>query len=359
MKTKQRGNQEGTFYQRKDGRWCGQIMIDNKRYTAYGKNKQECKRKLRKKVEEKAEVFDSSILFGDYAKKVLDERYERKEIGKPYYQLALGVLDSLEETLSYTPLSEISAESINKFTGSLIKSNLAHSSIKSSVAVILSIINIAYTKKLVKDKILMSEITLGPKKLKSYPSLPIDKFIEEIEKIARDDIRFGLLLLVHSGLRISELRGLKWEDLDIENGKIYIKRAVVFISRIGSDTITTTKGGRIGEYVQIPNSFIQTIKNYMEKHQGESDWIFINKDNRIIPYNTFRYYAKKITTKLGFSKGFCLHVYRHAYASLLLKNNIDLKTIQSQLRHTNIETTAKYLHELNPDSRPEISEMNI
>lgn len=359
MKTKQRGNQEGTFYQRKDGRWCGQIMIDNKRYTAYGKNKQECKRKLRKKVEEKSDIFDSSILFGDYAKKVLEERYERKEIGKPYYQLAVGVLNSLEETLAYIPLSEISAEAINKFTGNLIKNNLAYSSIKSSVAIILSIANRAYAKKLIKEKILMSDITLGPKKIKSYPSFPINKFIEEIEKIARDDIRFGLLLLIHTGLRISELRGLKWKDLDLENGKIYIKRAVVFIASICTDTVTTTKGGRIGEYVQIPNSFIPTIKDYMEKHRGDSDWIFINQNNKIISYHTFRYHSKKITTKLGFGKGFCLHVYRHAHASLLVKNNIDLKTIQSQLRHTNLETTSRYLHELNPDSRPDISKINI
>lgn len=358
MKTKQRGNQEGTFYQRKDGRWCGQIMIDNKRYTAYGKNKQECKRKLRKKVEEKSDIFDSSILFSDYAKKVLEERYERKEIGNAYYQLSLDVLGGLEETLAHIPLPEINAESINKFTGKLIKNNLAYSSIKSHVAVILSILNIAYKQKLIKDKIIMADITLGPRKIKNYPSFPIDKFIEEIEKIARDDIRFGFLLLIHSGLRISELRGLKWEDLDMENGKIYIRRGIVFVPRVG-DTFTTTKGGRIGEFVQIPNSFIPTIKNYAEKHQGESEWIFMNKDNRITPYNTFRYYAKKITAKLGLSKGFCLHVYRHAYASLLVKNNIDLKTIQSQLRHANIETTAKYLHELNPDSRPEISKMTI
>lgn len=40
---KRRGNQDGTFYQRPNGTWCGQIMINNKRYTVYAKGIQECR----------------------------------------------------------------------------------------------------------------------------------------------------------------------------------------------------------------------------------------------------------------------------------------------------------------------------
>ena len=49
-----------------------------------------------------------------------------------------------------------------------------------------------------------------------------------------------------------------------------------------------------------------------------------------------------------------LHMLRHLHASILLSNNIDLKTIQSQLRHQNIDTTNKYLHELKNDIRESI-----
>lgn len=359
MKTKQRGNQEGTFYQRKNGRWCGQIMIDNKRYTAYGRNKQECKIRLREKIEQQPNINTSSILFNDYANKLLKDRLDRKEIGINYYQSALHVIKYATPTIGYLPLSEITSDEINKFTAYCLKNGLVYSTIKCYTSIILSILNKSFSQKLTPEKISISNINLGPKEVKTYPPFPIEKFIEEIEKIKRKDIRFGLLLLIHSGLRISELRGLKWDDIDLKTGKIYIKRAIVLVTSLQQDIITDTKGKRIGEFVQIPESFITVIEEYVRENKGKSEWVFTNDDGKIISYSMFRYYARIIVSKLGIDKGFCLHLYRHAHASLLVKNNVDLKTIQAQLRHTNIETTSRYLHELTPSNRPSISKIDI
>ncbi|WP_353885615.1 tyrosine-type recombinase/integrase [uncultured Veillonella sp.] len=158
---------------------------------------------------------------------------------------------------------------------------------------------------------------------------------------------------------MSELRGLKWDDIDLKTGKIYIKRAVVLVTSLQQDIITDTKGKRIGEFVQIPESFIPVIEEYVRENKGKSEWVFTNDNGNIISYSMFRYYARIIVSKLGIDKGFCLHLYRHAHASLLVKNNVDLKTIQAQLRHTNIETTSRYLHELTPSNRPSISKIDI
>ena len=76
--TKRRGNQEGTFYQRANGTWCGQIMINNTRYTVYAKGIQECRRKLREKIQEEKTTNTSDELFYSYAIRTIEKEVSQK-----------------------------------------------------------------------------------------------------------------------------------------------------------------------------------------------------------------------------------------------------------------------------------------
>lgn len=89
---KRRGNQDGTFYKR-GNRWCGQIMIDNVRYTAYGKGIQECRENLRNKVKEGKKVGSNSDFIA-YALAFVKEQLDKGIIKKSTYQVKSNIIET-------------------------------------------------------------------------------------------------------------------------------------------------------------------------------------------------------------------------------------------------------------------------
>lgn len=347
---KNRGNHEGTYYQRPDGRWCGQIMIDNKRYSAYGKNITECKEKLRLKVMQKREHKQASSRFSVYAEYFLNWQVENKIIKMSTLNLKKCTVDTFCQLMSDPRLKDINLKLLNEYTGKLITMGIKRNTITNKVGCICSVLNHAVREGILENSINGRNINKGPQNVKRKPLPPIQIVKKAISNLQIEQFRFLCILLLNTGLRGAEGIAITWEDIDLDNYKIYVNRT--YFKYKGNDYFDPPKSNRIGEYVQFPISFKETILEYKKNH-GHKKFLISKDDGSFWTANHIRKAFSNEMEKLGYS-GYGLHVLRHFHASTLMNAGVDLTTIQNQLRHASILTTDKYLHQLKEDVREEI-----
>jgi site-specific recombinase XerD len=142
-----------------------------------------------------------------------------------------------------------------------------------------------------------------------------------------------LELLFSTGLRVSELCSLS-RDLDL-----------------GRDEFSVRGKGDKVRVVFLSESARDSLKNYLSRRKDMEEAMFINsgkrtnknEERRISPRAVERI-VKKYAIKAGISKKVTPHVIRHSFATDLLQNGADLRSVQMLLGHANIGTTQIYTH---------------
>ena len=138
-----------------------------------------------------------------------------------------------------------------------------------------------------------------------------------------------LELLFSTGLRVSELCALNRDNFsEAKSGEISIRG----------------KGGKI-RVVFVSDSARQAVKNYLEKRTDTEEALFVSvaPPSRLTPRSVERM-IKQRATEAGISKKVTPHVIRHCFATDLLSNGADLRSVQALLGHSNITTTQIYTH---------------
>ncbi len=147
-----------------------------------------------------------------------------------------------------------------------------------------------------------------------------------------------LELLFSTGLRVSELCGLSVEDVDLSRDEFSVrgkgdKVRVVFLS----DTARNAIKAYLKERKDMDEAmFVQYGKN---SKRSETE----NKDLRLTPRSVQRI-IKRYATISGITRKVTPHVIRHSFATDLLSNGADLRSVQALLGHANIATTQVYTH---------------
>ncbi len=142
-----------------------------------------------------------------------------------------------------------------------------------------------------------------------------------------------LELFFSTGLRVSELASLN-KDLDLSKDEFSIrgkgeKVRVVFLSDSAKDSIR--------KYLKARKDFGESM--FIQFSNNKSD----KKDMRLTPRSIERL-VKKYAIKAGISKKVTPHVIRHSFATDLLQNGADIRSVQMMLGHANIATTQIYTH---------------
>ncbi len=146
--------------------------------------------------------------------------------------------------------------------------------------------------------------------------------------------RTMLETLYGCGLRVSELIHLKISDLFFKEG---------FIRVIG-------KGNKqrfipINETNQrYINTYVSQIRNHSNLKKGEEDILFLNRRGNRLTRNMVFMILKELVVKSGIAKKISPHTLRHSFATHLLENGADLRSIQQMLGHESITTTEIYVH---------------
>ncbi|MBI5234586.1 MAG: tyrosine-type recombinase/integrase [Deltaproteobacteria bacterium] len=137
-----------------------------------------------------------------------------------------------------------------------------------------------------------------------------------------------LELLYSSGIRVSELAGLKMRDVDLEKGIIKV------LGKGNKERLAS-----IGSFAQ---GAMKAYKGHLSEADGSLPFFFNGKDNHPISQRTVQRIVKRYALKSGLDKRPTPHTLRHTFATHLLDAGLDLRTIQEMLGHSNLSTTQRY-----------------
>ena len=164
----------------------------------------------------------------------------------------------------------------------------------------------------------------------------IDALISAIDLSTPEGERNRAMLetLYGCGLRVSELVGLKISDLFFEEGFIKIhgkgnKERFVPIGELAEKYITIYK---------------ETIRVHMPIQKGFEDTLFLNRRGRQLTRAMIFTIINNLADLIELNKKISPHTFRHSFATHLLENGADLRSIQLMLGHESITTTEIYVH---------------
>jgi integrase/recombinase XerD len=183
-----------------------------------------------------------------------------------------------------------------------------------------------------------------PKNLpKTLSSLEIKKLLDEGRKGDKLQRRTGIMLEVMyaTGMRVSEMVGLRLEHLLLDEGVILIEKG---------------KGSK-GRTVLVPAITVKHLVEYLDEIRplilegGYSPWVFVSKAGNAINREYVWTLFKNLAKDAGIVKPMMPHLLRHTCATHLLENGCDLLTVQNLLGHSHISTTEIYTHVLEERKR--------
>lgn len=164
----------------------------------------------------------------------------------------------------------------------------------------------------------------------------IDALISAIDLSSNEGERNRALLetMYGCGLRVSELVSLKISDLFFEEG--FLK-----ITGKGNKQRFVPVGELTQKYIEIYKS---QIRIHLNIQKGFEDILFLNRRGRQLTRAMIFTIIKDLSVKINLHKKISPHTFRHSFATHLLENGADLRSIQLMLGHESITTTEIYVH---------------
>ena len=164
----------------------------------------------------------------------------------------------------------------------------------------------------------------------------IDNLIAAVDLSTKEGERNRAMIetLYACGLRVSELTSLKISDLFFDEGFIKItgkgnKQRFVPISSLTQKYITIYKN---------------TNRNELSIQKGHEDTLFLNRRGKQLTRAMIFTIIKNLAVAIDLNKTISPHTFRHSFATHLLENGADLRSIQLLLGHESITTTEIYMH---------------
>jgi tyrosine recombinase XerC len=178
-----------------------------------------------------------------------------------------------------------------------------------------------------------TDAILSPKQEKPLPKFLTEedaaRLVEAPDTATCPGLRDRAILetLYSTGMRISELVGLKEDDVDFISG-----------------TVKVQGKGKKERLLPVGDRALRAIRNYLEKRNVASRVIFLNKNKTRFGARGIRKMLDRYILKISLKEHISPHTLRHSFATHLLDRGADLRSVQELLGHVNLSTTQIYTH---------------
>jgi len=179
--------------------------------------------------------------------------------------------------------------------------------------------------------------------------------LENLTELSEEQIKYkvAIILTIFTGVRLGELMGLEWQDVDFKTGIVSINRSSQYLADKGVFTKTPKTESSIRE-VAIPDFVVSLLEEYklwydeQKSFYGElwtnSNRLFVQADGKPMHPSTISKCFVKYVAKIGLPV-INFHGLRHTNASLLVAQNVDIAVVSARLGHAQITTTFNfYVH---------------
>jgi integrase/recombinase XerD len=164
----------------------------------------------------------------------------------------------------------------------------------------------------------------------------IDQILATIDHSKPEGMRNRAMLetLYSSGLRVSELIGLKMSNVHSDVGflRIFGKGSKERLVPIGKEAL---------KYIKI---YQNEVRVHLDIKSGNESFMFLNRNGRQLSRQMVFIVIKTLVEKAGIKKTISPHTFRHSFATHLIEGGADLRAVQEMLGHESITTTEIYTH---------------
>lgn len=378
----------GSISQRKDGKWTGRIIIgfnENgkpKVKAVYGSTENEVKRKLKAykaELEKNDYVNIQRNTVGNYMTDWLTKKKRNELKDTSYDRLEVTVNNQIIPFVGDIQLQAFSSNDVQTLINTLAESGYSYSTIKK----VYDAINECF-----RTGIIARTVAFNPALAVSLPAKSkfeesdIKFFVEEdVAKLyaaARKEYsnkervyRLGELVVldVNTGLRSAELLALKWSDinLDCDAPFISVNDTRVVVKDRAKDALrkykvleqNSAKSKTSQRSVPLNADAIEAL-NHLKSVTGDFKYVLSTKDGKPIGQRYLDRTFRNIQLAAGFEEEniYGIHSLRHTFATLMIKNDVDIKTVSELLGHADVTVTLNtYVHVIEEQKRKAVSKI--
>lgn len=269
---------------------------------------------------------------------ILVEKNFSKHTAKAYCS---DILDFLL-WIGDTDVGEVTLAKVREYLHFIQKFNYKKNTIARKIASLRTFYKFLYREKRSDSNPAMS--LNAPKRAKSLPKFLTPFEVEQILNNINIETPAGfrnkaiLELLWATGMRVSELSGLNFEDLNLEENEIRVfgkgaKERIILV--------TDRAKSFLERYIKTARPII--AKGYTVSENEDSP-VFINSTGFRLQTQSIRKAINEVVDKIQLPKHVTPHIFRHSFATHLIENGADLRVVQELLGHASISNTQIYTH---------------
>jgi len=350
---RRRGNGEGSITRRKDGLYMARYWVETsqgpKRKTIYGKKREEVADKLARALAERADgIFydDENVTVGEYLDSWLKGSVRGSVRQSTFDRYEIAVRVHIKPALGRLKLKKLTPAHLAGFYQDRLAAGSAPASVNKLHVTVNKALDQAVRWRMIPRNVAEAVKAPRPAPPEMRPLSPAEA--RTLLETARGDRLEALYVLaVQTGMRQGELLALKWQDVDLDNAAVSVRRTITMSKgRILLGELKTKKSRRT---IRLTDAAVQALRDHLA-HQVEEIGRLgdLYKDQGLVfasqvgtpinPTNLRRRSFAALLQRARLPK-IRFHDLRHTCATLLLCRNVHPKYVQELLGHANIAIT--------------------
>jgi len=350
MRAKRRGNNEGSIYQRKDGRWVASTWDDKgRRRSFYGRTRPEVAERL---ADALAKVQGGQILpkerqtVAQYLESWLETSARPRVRVTTYGGYERMIRLHVVPGIGKVRLARLTPQTLSHLYGGLAVNGLSPKSVRLVHAVLHRAFKQAVRWRLI--NVNPADAVDAPRtERKEFHALDAEETARLLEAARADRLHGVYVLAVTCGMRQGELLGLRWADVDLDKGALAVRQQVMRIGGEWRFSEPKTKAGR--RVITLPAVAVSALREHRRRQAEERlrvgpEWhdnglVFTNRiGNPIEKQNLMRRSFWPLLDRAALPR-IRFHDLRHTAATLLLAEGLHPKVVQERLGHSTIAVT--------------------
>jgi integrase len=351
-------NGEGTLYQRKsDGRWVGAVFLGYDitgrplRKTVSAKSRADAVKKLRelqqntdKGLPPPDDQLTVTGLFEHWLTQVLPHRVAPATVTN--YTSLFNT--HIKPALGRKRITKLQPDDVQRFINLKLDGGLSPRTVRHLRGLLVQTLNYAVRQGSVVRNV--AGMTEGPRQQAGGEgrSLTVQQARSLLNAAEGDRLESLYVLMLSTGMRPGEAFGLPWRNVDLSDGRVTIKQALV--RQKGGNVIGRGKVGKKGwRTVQIPDPVVKALTAHRDRQDKErveardawedNDLVFCTPVGTLLDPDNHRKGFSKLTERAGIGR-WHPHELRHSATSIMLAQGVPIDVVSKTVGHTSIRITA-------------------
>ncbi len=361
---------EGSVFSRKDGRWVAEITLEDRtRKQFYFKTEKEAIKKARQAINEKEQgtlATGRQRKLKSYLEEWLEEVHKPSIRSTTYIVHSMVMHKHIVPVIGHLYVQKLTPQHVQSlYTQKMGDEHLSPGSVRNIHLILHKAMANAVRWNLVSRNV--CDLVSPPRQVKHEMRTLDREQAQHLLNVAKGDRLEALLTLaITTGMRLGELAGLRWADVDLERGNLQIRNIVSFRGKRYIEGEPKTAKGR--RSIVLPSFVIDVLIEHKKEQEvlrqemgtawENRDLVFSNVLGGFLAESSLRYHFHKLLKSAGLPR-MRFHDLRHSAATILLGMGVHPKVVQELLGHSSIAMTMDtYSHVLPSMQKEAMGKMN-